>query len=328
MPDMPMKRSTELEAVSRRLWEAFKEGSIEALSNLISRHPDARFILGDEDEWIAGSDDLARFLSERSKTLGIHDLEIDRVEAFAIGDVGWVAGKIIFHRPSGESISFRHTATFAVEDGVWKVVQSHTSSSVPIAQTYGDETAAGLAALVESLTAGSVEEIAEVAGSSGTVTLMFTDIEDSTLLSQQRGDAAWTQDIQTHFDKVSTVVGVNKGTVIKTLGDGSMAAFPTARNAADAAIGIERAVVDDGFRIRIGIHTGEAISVGGDYAGLAVAKAARVTSAAAGGEILVSSTTRELISRFDYTFGTERVAELKGLDGSHDLYPLRWKDTP
>lgn len=71
---------------------------------------------------------------------------------------------------------------------------------------------------------------------------------------------------------------------------------------------------------------GEAISVGRDYAGLAVAKAARIGSAAAGGEILVSSATRELINRFDYTFDTERAAELRGLNGVHRLYPLAWEE--
>jgi len=83
---------------------------------------------------------------------------------------------------------------------------------------------------------------------------------------------------------------------------------------------------DEEIRIRIGIHTGEAISVGGDYAGLAVAKAARIASAAAGGEILISSATRELVSRFDYTFDAERVAELKGIDGTHRMYSLNWED--
>jgi len=213
---------------------------------------------------------------------------------------------------------------FAIEDGVWKVVHEHTSVSVSEEENFGHELAVGLRAIVDSLTA---EEIAEIGGSSGTVTLMFTDIEDSTRLGQQRGDSVWTRDIHSHFETVSNIVKDNEGRVVKTLGDGTMAAFPTARNAVDAAVGIERTGTDDEFRIRIGIHTGEAVSVGSDYAGLAVAKAARVTSAAAGDEILVSSTTRELINRFDYTFGTERIAELKGLDGTHRLYPLQWQET-
>ena len=216
---------------------------------------------------------------------------------------------------------------FVMEDGAWKIVQAHTSIGVSDEETFGYELAAGLQALVESLSTSSTEAIVEVAGTSGTVTLMFTDIEDSTRLGQQRGDSVWSQDIHRHFDAVSNVVEDNNGKVIKTLGDGTMAAFPTARNAADAAIRIERMGTDNEIRVRIGIHTGEAISVGGDYTGVAVATAARITSAAAGGEILVSSATRELISRFEYMFDTERVAELKGLDGTHRMYPLTWEGT-
>ena len=83
---------------------------------------------------------------------------------------------------------------------------------------------------------------------------------------------------------MSKVVEDTDGKVTKPLGDGTMASFPTARNAVDAAIGIERGETDDEIRVRIGIHKGEAISLGDDYAGLAVAKAARIASAAAGGD--------------------------------------------
>jgi adenylate cyclase len=326
MADMRMEKSPELEAVFRRVWRAFADGSLDVISNTYSAHPGVLVILSDDANWITGSDNLMRVLAGRGSRMGIDRVEFDRVQAYDFGDFGWVAAVVTLFGPSAPLWSIRSTMVFAVEDGVWKVVHAHTSVGVPEEESFGSEMAAGLRALVDSLTVSSVEEITEIAGSSGTVTLMFTDIEDSTLLGQQRGDAIWTKDIQTHFDEVSNVVEANDGKVIKTLGDGTMAAFPTARNGADAAIGIERSGTDGELRVRIGIHTGEAISVGGDYAGLAVAKAARITSAAAGGEILVSSATRELISRFDYTFGTERVAELKGIDGTHRLYPLSWAD--
>ena len=322
-----MEKSPELEAVFRRVWRAFADGSLDALTNMISAHPDVLFILSDDVNWIAGSDNLIRVLEGRSNRMDIERIEVDRVQAHEIGDFGWTAAAVTLFFSSGESETLRNTSVFAMEDGVWKVVQSHTSIGVPDEETFGDELAEGLKALVESLGTSGAEEIAEIAGTSGTVTLMFTDIEDSTRLGQQRGDSVWSKDIQSHFEAVSNIVEENGGQVIKTLGDGTMAAFPTARNAADAAIGIERMGTDDELRVRIGIHTGEAISVGGDYVGLAVAKTARITSAASGGEILVSSATRELISRFDYKFGSERVAELKGIDGSHRIYPLIWEDT-
>jgi class 3 adenylate cyclase len=321
-----MEKSPELEAVFKRAWRAFADGSLDAISNMYSAHPGVLLILADDANWITGSENLMRVLAGRGSQMDIERVEFDRVQAYDFGDFGWAAAVVSLFTRSGPMGSVRSTMVFAIEDGVWKVVHDHTSVSVSEEESFGYELAAGLRALVDSLTVSSVEEIAEIGGISGTVTLMFTDIEDSTRLGQQRGDSVWTRDIQSHFDAVSNIVEDNDGRVIKTLGDGTMAAFPTARNAADAAIGIERMGNDDELRVRIGIHTGEAISVGGDYAGLAVAKAARVTSAAAGGEILVSSAARELISRFDYTFDTERVAELRGLDGTHRLYPLSWKE--
>jgi adenylate cyclase len=325
---MGFQRSPELEAVMRRIWKVFASGSIEAMSNMVSTNPDVRFILSADDNWIAGSENLLRIMSGRSNLLDIERVEFDRLEAFEIDEVvGWGACNVTLFYRSGDSESLRSTIIFAVEDGVWKAVQLHTSVGVTEEETFGAELAAGLKELINSLTPTNTAAIAEVAGTSGTVTLMFTDIENSTRLAAERGDATWTQDIQDHFNSVSKIVENNAGKMVKTLGDGTMAAFPTARNAADAAITIEEGTETEDFRVRIGIHTGEAVPVGDDYAGLAVAKAARITSAADGGEILVSSVTRELLDRFDYSFATERVAELKGLDGTHRLFPLISTDT-
>ena len=320
----PIEKSPELEAVTRRLWRLFASGAAEGVTNLISAHPDVRFILSADDAWLAGSDLIHDVIAERSNRMDIERIEMERLEAFEVGDFGWSAGAITVFFLSGGSSSFRTTLTFVLEDGVWRAVQAHTSVGVPDEETFGYELAASLSEIVESLTSTSAGAIAEVAGASGTVTLMFTDIEDSTRLGQQMGDVAWSAVVQDHFDSVTAIVEANAGKVIKTLGDGAMAAFPTPRQAADAAIGIEQATDAGELRVRIGIHTGEAISVGSDYAGLAVAKAARIASAADGGEILVSSATRELLDRFDYAFETDRAAELKGLDGTHRLYPLTW----
>ncbi len=325
MPAIPIEKSPELEAVLRRMWRIYVSGSVEALSNVVSSHPDVRVIFSADDYWVTGSDRVVPLLAERSSRMNVERIEIDRIEAFEVDDFGWAACAVTVFFSSGESSSFRNTATFVIEDGVWKAVQLHTSVGVPEEETFGYELATGLKEIVESLTLTSAGAIADIADISGTVTLMFTDIEDSTRIGQQRGDSVWSKVVHEHFNSVNAIVEDNAGKVIKTLGDGTMAAFPTARNAADAAIGISRTGTDKEFRVRIGIHTGEAISVGSDYAGLAVAKAARIASAAAGGEILVSSATRELIDRFDYTFDTERAAELKGLDGTHRLYPLTWK---
>jgi hypothetical protein len=220
MSEMPVEKSPELEAVFKRTWRLWAEGSLNALANMVSSGPGVLFVLPDDANWIAGSDDLTRVLAERSNRMGIERVEFDRVQAHEVGDFGWAAGVVTIVRSSGESETVRSTTSYVIEDGVWKVVQIHTSLGFSDEEAFGDEVAAGLTALVESLTVNSVEEIAQIAGRTGTVTLMFTDIEDSTLLGQQRGDAVWSRDIQTHFDAVSGVVKANDGKVIKTLGAG------------------------------------------------------------------------------------------------------------
>ena len=225
---------------------------------------------------------------------------------------------------SGDVTTVRQSTVFVVDDGVWRCVQMHISIGVPTAETFGVELAQGLSDLVESLNASNNDEIAAAAGVGGVVTLLFTDIEGSTRLSETRGDAQWSQDILAHLDAVGRAVEEYGGTVVKTLGDGSMAAFPSAADASDAAMRIQQLEDDEAMRVRIGIHTGEAVSVGDDYVGIAVAKAARVTSAAAGGEILISAATKEVLGQGDYRFGDEQVVELKGLGGTHRLFPLLW----
>jgi class 3 adenylate cyclase len=247
-------------------------------------------------------------------------LEFDRLEAYEVGDFGWTACTLTMLYGDGETRSFRQTGVFAIEDGVWKAVQAHTSVGVPPQDVWGVEIAEGLGALVASLTPGISDEVREVAGSKGVVTVMFTDIEGSTQLSESRGDRQWSEDIQAHFDAVAFQVESQDGRVVKTLGDGAMAVFSSASGAVDAAIAIH--ALDDSLRVRIGIHSGEAVAVGDDYAGIAIAKAARITSAAEGGQTLVSSAAKELIDHLGYDIAEPLTAELKGISGTQSLFPV------
>lgn len=319
---MEIERSPELEAVVRRLWTAFAAGATSTIANMVTTDASARIILSADDEWFSDADNLPELMTARAARINIERVEFDRMEAYQRGDTGWTANELTLFLSDGESLRFRQTGTFVLEDGMWRAVQLHTSRGVAAEETFGYDVANVLADLVGSLTKADGEGIAAAAGATGLVTLMFTDIEDSTRLSHERGEADWIRSVQEHFATTDRAVTTAGGTVVKTLGDGAMAAFPTARGAADAALAIQASESDPDMRVRIGIHTGEAVSLGSDYAGIAVAKAARVASAAAGGETLVSATTRELLARFDYTLGDERTAELKGIPGTHRLTPL------
>jgi class 3 adenylate cyclase/tetratricopeptide (TPR) repeat protein len=175
-------------------------------------------------------------------------------------------------------------------------------------------------------------DITAHAAPDGTVTILFSDIEDSTVLTERLGDEAWQELLHRHNALIRTQVRAHGGFEVKTLGDGFMVAFRSARKALDCAMAIQRAFAGqqtangERIRVRIGLHAGEAIKDGGDFYGKNVILASRVASQAKGGEILVSSLLRQLVeSSIDASiFSAPREAELKGLAGTHVMYAVRW----
>ncbi|MEX2457634.1 MAG: adenylate/guanylate cyclase domain-containing protein, partial [Actinomycetota bacterium] len=119
----------------------------------------------------------------------------------------------------------------------------------------------------------------------------------------------------------------------KAQGDGFMLAFASAREALHCAIGIQRALAarDPGagpeLRVRVGLHTGEAIKEADDFFGKAVILAARIAAEARGSEILASSLVRELVEHTgEFSFEDPTDTELKGLAGMYRLSAVRWRD--
>jgi class 3 adenylate cyclase len=135
----------------------------------------------------------------------------------------------------------------------------------------------------------------------GTVTFLFTDIEGSTRLLAALGDA-YADLLAAHQRVVRKAVGAHSGCEVSTQGDAFFVAFARARDAMGAAVAAQRGLATvpapDGvtLRVRMGLHTGEAAVRGTTYVGLDVHRAARICSAAHGGQVLVSSTTRELVT--------------------------------
>ena len=165
----------------------------------------------------------------------------------------------------------------------------------------------------------------------GTVTLLFSDIENSTRLNERLGDQRWLEVLGTHNSIVRAQVDEHGGYEVKSQGDGFMIAFPSARQAVRCAIDIQRALARRAangelpVRIRIGIHTGEAIQRGGDFYGRSVAMAARIAGRAEGGEILVSSLVSGLVEPAgDIALQEAGDAVLKGLSGEQRLFRVAW----
>ena len=167
----------------------------------------------------------------------------------------------------------------------------------------------------------------------GTVTIMFTDIEGSTELFERIGDGAARRVLAEHNRLVRNQVEQCGGHEVKNSGDGFMVVFPSAAKALRCAAALQREFAgfhaDEGrvqVRVRIGLHTGDVEAQDGDFVGRAVTMAARIADAADGTEVLVSSLVRELAgSSGEFAFGDGRAVDLKGLTGQHVVHPLDWK---
>jgi class 3 adenylate cyclase len=158
--------------------------------------------------------------------------------------------------------------------------------------------------------------------------MLFSDIEASTALNERVGDVRWLELLRAHHAVVREQVQEHGGFEVKEQGDGFMIAFPSARTAVQCARAIQRAIdghlaehPDGPIRLRIGLHTGEAIREEADFYGKNVVLAARIADQARGGEILASSVVRQLTeSAGDVQFENEREVELEGLAGTHTVY--------
>jgi adenylate cyclase len=189
--------------------------------------------------------------------------------------------------------------------------------------------------LVAAAAAADPPDFAALPADAGTLTIVFSDIENSTRRAVELGDGRWMALLEVHNSIVRRHVARHRGTEIKAQGDGFMLSFPSARSALSCTVDVQRALralarsrPADGLRVRVGVHTGEVI-VGddGDLFGRHVVIASRVADAARGGEILVSGLVRELVEpRGDFEFGAARLVTLKGLGADHPVYPVAWDD--
>jgi predicted ATPase/class 3 adenylate cyclase len=154
---------------------------------------------------------------------------------------------------------------------------------------------------------------------SGTVTLLFTDVEGSTRLLQELGDR-YSGLLDDHHRLIREAVATHDGVEVDVQGDGFLVAFARADDAVAAAADAQRGLRQvDGLRVRMGIHTGQPQRGGSGYVGLDVHRAARIRDAAYGGQVLLSHTTRDLVDVQTRDLGEHR---LRDLTQSQRLYQL------
>jgi class 3 adenylate cyclase/pimeloyl-ACP methyl ester carboxylesterase len=153
-------------------------------------------------------------------------------------------------------------------------------------------------------------------------TVLFTDIVDSTKRASELGDNAWRQLLDAHDNIVRAQLARFRGREVKTTGDGFLATFDGPARAIRCAVAIREAVRALGLEIRAGVHTGECETRGEDVGGIAVHIGARVSAQADGGEVLVSSTVRDLVVGSGLNFEERGARELKGVPGQWQLYAV------
>ena len=178
-----------------------------------------------------------------------------------------------------------------------------------------------------TLIAGFLSDDLDVALSApaveGLQTLLFTDIEASTALTQRLGDEGAQELLHGHNGVVRAALDEHGGREVKHTGDGLMASFPSAVSAVTAALQMQRDLAGGEVRVRIGLNAGEPIAEDGDLFGTAVQLAARITDRAEPGQVLVSNVVRELCAGKTFEFTSMGEATLKGFDEPVALFEVR-----
>jgi class 3 adenylate cyclase len=168
-------------------------------------------------------------------------------------------------------------------------------------------------------------------------TILFTDIEGSTPMTQRLGDAKAREVMREHERITRECLRAHGGSEVKTMGDGFMASFGSAVKALECAIAIQRAFAEhnesakEPIKVGVGLNAGEPIAEDdpdgrSDLFGASVTRAARIAAMARGGEILVANVVRELAEGKQFMFGDRGETTLRGFDEPVRLFEVKWQE--
>lgn len=317
--------SEELRAFYLRFCAAMSGDDAEAVRGMFSTNACLLYVGTDPEEWWTGPGSADVMLRQNQELGGI-ELRPGAPVAYTLGNVGWIGDQPRVVLRTGAEIGLRLTLVLAIERGQWHIVQWHGSIGEKDEVSFGKSLAKNIDQ-VERHVRDQRLDVRPASAPDGTVTIAFTDIESSSVLLDRLGDAAFMRVLSWHDGIVRAAAEQQNGFVVKSQGDGFMLAFPSAALALRACLTM-RERIKVGFeglpvRIRVGLHSGEAIKRSDDFYGRTVVIAARIGSAALGDEILASDLVYALARGLGtFTFGPPRPAALKGLEGSFDLYPV------
>ena len=317
--------SEELRAFYLRLCAAMSADDADAVREMFSTSACLLNIGTDSEEWWTGPQGTEIVLNQ-SRELGGIELRPSAPVAYSFGNVGWIADRPRLLLRTGAEIGLRLTLVLAIERGHWRIVQWHGSIGEKDEVSFGKSLTKNIDNVQRSVQ-DERPDVRHASAPDGTVTIAFTDIESSSVLLDRVGDAAFMRVLGWHDRIVREAAEQQNGFIVKSQGDGFMLAFPSAALALRATVTM-RERIKAGFeglpvRIRVGLHSGEAIKRSDDFYGRTVVIAARIGSLALGNEILASDLVYALARGLGtFNFGPPRPAALKGLEGSFDLYPV------
>jgi class 3 adenylate cyclase len=177
------------------------------------------------------------------------------------------------------------------------------------------------ALVIVDMSGNSAEFSLPVSQARAVVTMLMTDIVDSTKTAAEIGDAAWRQRLANHNRLVRRQLERFGGREVDTTGDGFLAAFTSAEAGLRAALSIQDVVAAAGVQVRAAVHTGEVdILASGDLRGIAVHEAARIMAAAPDGSVYTSAVSRALAMSSGLRFASAGTHTLKGIPDAVELF--------
>jgi class 3 adenylate cyclase len=254
---------------------------------------------------------------------------------------------LVVHRREDKAVPFRAGRELASAIAGARLVTLEGQNHIPLE---GEEASKALIAAIEEFvgTAMPAQAFAATAPASAPLTILFTDMEGSTTLTQRLGDARAQELLRTHNRVIRDALLAHGGSETKHTGDGIMASFLSASRALQCAIAIQQALASENerllrqaqdawdtqtepvearpveVRVRIGLNAGEPIAEESDLFGTAVQVAARVCAKAEPGQILASDVVRQLAAGKGFLFSDRGEVALRGFEDPVRLYEVRW----